>query len=582
MPTKKAKQQEGKSRALRADSVNTLSLEGLLDKLPMGVFVVAEAEEGFRCRFANTWFEDLIDVHRPVIYGAKLSEILPTKAYQMFLHSFEQYCQNGHPYVFDWEMGSGPMARFLSCQILPVHEEGQLKQFVGVISDQSNAKLAEKQMLHNATHSELTGLPNRLLLEEMAESYLKEDEGECAILLLNVDRFQLINDSLGHITGDELLVALASRLGTLTPLGDALAHMGSDEFSILMKNISGLEDARQMAMSIHEAMAVPFKIANHELHLTISIGISTTLSSPKQAEDLIRDADFAMHRAKFSGKATSEVYLESDHSQARYRFQLETDLRHAINLEELELHYQPIFDLNTAALKGFEVLARWPHPEKGYISPADFIPIAEETGLIIPLGDWVLKQACKTLYEWRDVHPQQTDDIYLGVNLSPIQLAKDDCVETIKNVIETYKIPAGRLHLELTETAIVNNPQRALKALLRLKKLQVKLALDDFGTGYSSLSYLHKLPFDILKIDRSFVMELGQKQEAFAITQTITVLAQALNMSLIAEGIETEEQLKLLQKLGCSKGQGFLFAKPMPETQAHSLLLNYAKASGQT
>lgn len=574
MPTKKAIPQDKSNHPSQSADFSQAEIGGLLDKLPVGIFVAMETEQGFRCQFSNSWFEDLIDVHRPVILGAKLSDILPSKSHQLFLKSFDQYCQNGHSYNFDWEMGAGPMARYLSCQTLPVHEEGQCRQFVCVISDLSNAKLAEKQMLHSATHSQLTGLPNRLLIEEIMEAYLSTEQGNCAIFLLNVDRFQLINDSLGHLTGDELLVSIASRLGTHLRLGDVLAHMGSDEFAIFMKNMGSLDEAKQMAQSIHDSLTNPFKIANQELFLSVSIGISTTLNSPRQAEDLVRDADFAMHRAKFSGKARTELYLESDHSQAKDRFQLETDLRHAINLQELELYYQPIFNLTTGNLEGFETLLRWQHGEKGFVSPAHFIPIAEETGLIVPLGDWVINQACKTFNRWRSLHPEYFD-IFLSVNLSPIQLARENCTDVIQKALQTHDIPPENLHLELTETAIVNDPQNALETLLKLKDINVKLALDDFGTGYSSLSYLHKLPFDILKVDRSFVMELGQKEEAFAIVQTIAVLAQTLQMSLIAEGIETEGQLKLLRQLRCDEGQGYLFAKPMPELQAKQMLCKH-------
>ncbi|MFZ5609866.1 MAG: putative bifunctional diguanylate cyclase/phosphodiesterase [Pseudomonadota bacterium] len=560
--------------AADAEAIGALEL---IDQLPLGIFIFARAEDGYRCQLANRWFEQLVELERPLIYGAALAALPVLKAGEPFFERFQACLESGQAQKFEWQMGAGPMARFFACHFMPLAEiEGAARRILGVVTDRSSEKLAERQLVHNALHDGLTGLPNRLYFQERVEEAIdkgiEHDGHHSAVLLLNVDRFQLINESLGHVAGDELLISLAARLRNSTRLGDVLARLGSDEFAILMDGIDSVEEAQTIAERIHAALMNPFRIIDDDLYVTISIGIASTQSSNRHPEDLIRDADFAMHRAKLAGRARTEAYHQAVHSHARDRFQLETDLRHAVELESLELYYQPIIDLQQARLAGFEALTRWPHPTRGMISPATFIPLAEETGIIMPLGRWAARTACRQLAQWRAAFGATLGEASVSINVSSLQLSRDDCARVISQALEEFQLPGQALRLELTESAILENPELVLSVLAKLRDLNVTLALDDFGTGYSSLSYLHKLPFDTLKIDRSFVNDLNQGAEGFALVETIVTLARSLGMSIVAEGVETKEQLAVLRDLRCDYIQGFLFAKPMPAADAESFI----------
>lgn len=549
----------------------------LIDRLPLGVFLFAKAEDGYRCHLANTWFEELIQVKRPMVFGAKIEDLIVTREGEPFITHFEQCLRHNRQQQFEWEMGHGPMARYFACHLIPIEDASdKSEKILGVITDRSSEKLAERQIAHNATHDNLTGLPNRLYFQDRVEQAvnltLEDSTRHCAVILLNIDRFQLINESLGHVAGDELLISLATRLGNCVPMGDTLARLGSDEFAILMENIQDVGEANMIADRVHAALASPFGIADDDIYTTVSIGVASTHSSNKHPEDLIRDADFAMHRAKLAGRARTEVYHQAIHSHARDRFQLETDLRHAVEQESLQLYYQPVINLKDGSLAGFEALARWPHPLRGMISPGVFIPIAEETGIIMPLGRWALREACRQLAEWRAQLGEKANKLSVSINVSSIQLARDDCEAMVNHVLEQYGLEGPALRLELTESAIVENPALALKVLSKLRALDVRLALDDFGTGYSSLSYLHRLPFDELKIDRSFVNELSPENEGFTLVETIATLGRSLGMSIVAEGIETKDQLDIVRGLKCDYGQGFLFSKPVDAQKAQQLI----------
>jgi len=427
---------------------------------------------------------------------------------------------------------------------------------------------------HAAFHDSLTGLPNRAMFTELLkaeiESSSRRNDHMFAVLFLDLDRFKNINDSLGHTHGDLLLVAFAERLErTLRPV-DTLARFGGDEFAILLSGMTDATDAVRVAQRIQDELSQPFVLDKNSAFATASIGIAFSSSGYDRADDILRDADIAMYRAKENGKARYEVFDHGMHARAVLRLQLESDLRQAIENKEFCVYYQPIVCLQTGRLAGFEALVRWNHPRRGLVSPADFIPVAEETGLIVPIGQWVLNEACAHVRQWQLDSPSHRN-LSLSVNLSARQVAQPDLLERIKEALETSKLNPHCLKLEITESVVMENAEAAALMFKQLRSLGVQLSIDDFGTGYSSLSYLHRFPLNYLKIDRSFVMRLTTDNDN-AIVRTISTLAHNLGMEVIAEGIETEEQYQQLKKLGCEYGQGYLFSRPVDNTVVHHLL----------
>jgi diguanylate cyclase (GGDEF)-like protein len=382
-----------------------------------------------------------------------------------------------------------------------------------------------------------------------------------AVLFLDLDRFKNINDSLGHTHGDLLLVAFAERLErTLRPI-DTLARFGGDEFAILLSGMADATDAVRVAQRIQDELSLPFVLDKNSAFATASIGIALSSTGYDRPEDILRDADTAMYRAKENGKACYEVFDHGMHARAVSRLQLESDLRQAVEQKEFCVYYQPIVSLQTGRLAGFEALVRWNHPRRGLVSPADFIPVAEETGLIVPIGEWVLHEACAHVREWQMAFPSHRS-LSLSVNLSGRQVAQTDLLDRIKEALASSKLNPHCLKLEITESVVMENADAATLMFKQLRSLGVQLSIDDFGTGYSSLSYLHRFPLNYLKIDRSFVTRLTTDNDN-AIVRTISTLARNLGMEVIAEGIETEEQYQQLKMLGCEYGQGYLFSHPV-------------------
>jgi len=418
---------------------------------------------------------------------------------------------------------------------------------------------------HAAFHDSLTGLPNRAMFTELLkaeiESAKRRNEHMFAVLFLDLDRFKNINDSLGHTHGDLLLVAFAERLErTLRPV-DTLARFGGDEFAILLSGMSDATDAVRVAQRIQDELMQPFVLDKNSAFASSSIGIALSSTGYERPEDILRDADTAMYRAKENGKARYEVFDHGMHARAVSRLQLESDLRQAVEQKEFCVYYQPIVSLQTGRLAGFEALVRWNHPRRGLVSPADFIPVAEETGLIVPIGEWVLQEACKHIRECQMAFPGHRS-LSLSVNLSARQVAQADLLDRIKEALAVSKLSAHCLKLEITESVVMENAEAAALMFKQLRSLGVQLSIDDFGTGYSSLSYLHRFPLNYLKIDRSFVSRLTTDNDN-AIVRTISTLARNLGMEVIAEGIETEEQYQQLKMLGCEYGQGYLFSHPV-------------------
>ena len=436
---------------------------------------------------------------------------------------------------------------------------------------------------HAAFHDSLTGLPNRAMFTELLkaeiESSKRRNDHMFAVLFLDLDRFKNINDSLGHTHGDLLLVAFAERLErTLRPV-DTLARFGGDEFAILLSGMSDATDAVRVAQRIHDELTKPFVLDKNSAFATASIGIALSSSGYDRPEDILRDADTAMYRAKENGKARYELFDHGMHAKAVSRLQLESDLRQAIEEKQFCVYYQPIVSLQTGRLSGFEALVRWNHPRRGLVSPADFIPVAEETGLIVPIGEWVLNQACAQVRQWQLDSPSHRS-LSLSVNLSGRQVAQPDLLDRIKEALETSRLSPHCLKLEITESVVMENAEAATLMFKQLRSLGVQLSIDDFGTGYSSLSYLHRFPLNYLKIDRSFVMRLTTDNDN-AIVRTISTLARNLGMEVIAEGIETEEQHQQLKMLGCEYGQGYLFSRPVDNQGVLSLLAQDAKRDAE-
>ncbi len=460
--------------------------------------------------------------------------------------------------------------------------EGNVVYYEGTVEDITQRKKAEEKLLYNAFYDELTGLPNRALFMDRLQQSLAHSQRRpsalFAVFYLDLDRFKVINNSLGHAVGNQLLVELSRRLACCVRDGDTIARLNSDEFAILVEDIQQVQDATQIAERIQSALSHPFLLSQQEVFTSVSIGISFNLQSTgrlyESAEELLRDADTAMRHAKYLGQGCHQLFDQRMQKNFRSRLQLETDLRRAIERDELLLNYQVIVSLLTGEITGFEALVRWNHPQRGLVPPGQFIPLAEETGLIVPIGEWVLQTAYRQMREWQQSNLIQ-DTMTMSVNVAGRQFSQLRLVKTIEDILQETGLNAKALRLEITEGVIMEHFESATTQLQQLRDLGIQLSIDDFGTGYSSLSRLQQFPIDILKIDRSFVNPLGGKAESREIVETIINLAVNLKMSVIAEGVETLEQVMELKQLGCHYGQGYLFSKPVDSEGIKRLIQNY-------
>jgi len=425
--------------------------------------------------------------------------------------------------------------------------------------DVTERQRSEERIAHMARHDALTDLPNRiLLLEQLNHEIKRVKRGEClAVLCLDLDQFKSVNDALGHHIGDELLKLVGERLRGCTRELDIVARMGGDEFAIIMTQMEQAQDAATLSKRIRDSVVRPYQVEGHQIVTDISIGISVAPMDAVESDELLRNADMALYDAKADGRGTFRFFEPEMNTRMKVRRELEMDLRKALAGEQFELHCQPLVVLETNEVNGFEALLRWNHPVRGLVSPADFIPIAEETGLIVPLGEWVLKTACAEAVNW----PKH---IKVAVNLSPAQLNCRNLVNMVTAALAESGMPPQKLQLEITETVLLQNTFTTLATLHELRKMGVQIALDDFGTGYSSLSYLRSFPFDKIKIDRSFIQDLSNGSEPLAIVNAVAGLAKCLNMTSTAEGVETRQQMETLQAIGCTEMQGYLFSHARP------------------
>ncbi len=456
---------------------------------------------------------------------------------------------------------------------------------IGVDMDITDRKLLEEKLRRDACYDALTGLANRaLFLERLSDLIARSNPQQCsfAVLFADIDRFKTVNDSLGHLVGDRLLVAIARRLEMCVPLTGTIARLGGDEFAILLENISDISDATQVAELIHHQLSRPFNLNGQDVYTSASIGIALSSENADQIEDLLRDADTAMYRAKALGKARHEIFDARMHAQVVKQLQLETDLRQAVAREEFRLQYQPIVSLSNGLLKGFEALVRWQHPTRGLISPAEFIPIAEETGAIVPMGAWVLRESCRQMHAWQRIFPA-VPPLSVSVNLSGKHFSQPNLLlEQIEEILHHSSFNACNLKLEITETVLVEHTECAAALFSKLQEMGIHLYMDDFGTGYSSLSYLHRFPIHTLKIDRSFISRMGVKDENLELVRTIVALAHNLGMDAIAEGVETAEQVAMLRALQCEYAQGYFFSKPLDSEEVMEIMEIYSLCAGKS
>jgi diguanylate cyclase (GGDEF)-like protein/PAS domain S-box-containing protein len=444
---------------------------------------------------------------------------------------------------------------------------GKASRMAGSQTDITARKVAEEQLLHEAFHDALTSLPNRSLFMDRLRHVMDRSSRDSglvyAVFFIDVDRFKTVNDSLGHIIGDQLLVQIAKRLISSLRPGDTVARLGGDEFAVLLENVRGAADVLEVAGRIQQNLAPSFTVGDQHIFITESIGIALKSDRYACPENVLRDADIAMYQAKAKGKARIEFFDASMHSEIMERLYLESDLRAALeSKDQFFLNYQPIIDLDCYRIMGFEALVRWNHPRRGIVSPMDFIPIAEETGMIISLGDWILMEACLQLKKWQDQFQTDTP-LHMSVNVSSRQFMHPGFIDKIAALLEELKIKKGCVAIEVTESIIMDDIEKAVETMSRLKDLGVHVHIDDFGVGYSSLSYLHSFPVSALKVDRSFVSNLHVGAENREIIKTIVSLAKALNLKVIAEGVETLKQLSEMRDLNCLYAQGYLFSKPM-------------------
>jgi diguanylate cyclase (GGDEF)-like protein len=542
-----------------ADAKLATARQNYLDAIHIPAAVIV-LEDGFpKIRACNRPFERVADARQ---IDALAGLIDPLRAF---------LCDSCERQELQWKQ-QGVGGRTFTLHLSRLAPYGpHCRRVLVTLVDRTAEVETERSLRAEMLNDSLTGLPNRVAFGEALDELI--DAGEAkkfAILAVDLSRFSRINECVGALAGDELIITVARRLVSALREGDMLARMAGDEFGVLLRGSDGNEAVR-IATRLQAALSTPVRMSDLEIRVDCSIGCAASAETIRTSGDLLRNAQVALKRAKASGR--TELYRQGEANQARRRFSLETELRRAIERDELSLAFQPLIHLDSGTVSGFEALARWHHPDQGTISPVEFISVAEESGLIVPLGRWALDATMRTLARW-DVEHGGPLPLRLCVNVSPVQLARDSVDTVVAETLRNHRIGGERLTLELTESSIVADPERANNVLRAIHDHGCRVAMDDFGTGYSSLAYLQKLPIDILKIDRSFVTDMHENRDSVAIIRAILSLAAALGMSTTAEGIETAEAERTLTELGCTTGQGYYFAQPLTPAAA----LDYFRA----
>ncbi len=548
---------------------NLVALGEILQPLGQNLVLARSGDEALKRLLAGDFACILLDVQMPGLDGFATAAHIKQreKSRHIPIIFLTAISREPHQALKGYSAGA---VDYLSKPFDPWILRSKVAVFVDLYLERKRAQVAERALLHQAFHDTLTGLPNRALLADRLGQTLARRERRCAeaaVLFLDIDRLKWVNDSLGHAAGDQLLVDVARRLDSVLRPGDTVARFGGDEFVVLCEDLGSAGEAITVAERLREALASPFHVRGREIGLTASIGIALASTSSHDTPDaLLRDADAAMYRAKERGRDRVELFDDHMRSRALARLETESTLRRAIDQQELRVHYQPVIDLTSGRATGLEALVRWQHPERGLVPPSEFIPVAEETGLIVGLGAFVLAEACTQVARWNNRRSDEPP-LTVSVNLSAHQLRSPGLRELVAEALERTSLEPRLLCLEITETALVEDAESNRTALDSLKDLGVTLAVDDFGTGYSSLLYLRRFPVDMLKIDRSFVVGLDTNAEDTAIVSGVVGLAQALGLQAVAEGVETPEQAARLRGLGCPLAQGYYWSKPLTVRQ---------------
>jgi diguanylate cyclase (GGDEF)-like protein len=538
---------------------------GLLGALPIAAAIIEQQGDGsLQVTSHNSRFLDMVEQSSCTAVDWNEAECLKAGEIADLLQKFFDGTEVAGE--LDFRDGEGIASRYFRVKLAPLPKRsGSTRRCLLSVVDRTVEVQAERTLRAEMLRDSLTGLPNRLAFTEAIEKAgEKAGDLEHAVLVVDMLRFSRINESMGSLAADELLITFARRLILALRAGDVLARTGGNEFGILVSLRRGIEDALAQADRIQQVMAAPFTISDLEIRVECATGLAL-MHSGQDGEELFRNAQFAVKQAKLAGKP--QIYEPKQATEARRRFSIETELRRALDKDQLKLFYQPLIDLKSGNVAGFEALARWTHEERGEISPTEFIPVAEESGLILQLGRWAMDKAAHTLAGW-DADVGETLPLYFAVNLSAIQVARDNISQVVESALKSSGLGGDRLTLELTESSIVQDPARAIRVFEALKALDTTVAMDDFGTGYSSLAYLQRLPIDILKIDRSFVSGMMVDPDSVAIVRAVLSLAEALGMSTTAEGIETVELATTLATLGCASGQGYYFSGPLEDHAA--------------
>jgi diguanylate cyclase (GGDEF)-like protein/PAS domain S-box-containing protein len=535
-------------------------LREIIDHIPTQITV----KDARSCRYVlvNSVAEEQFGAAAADIVGKTPQDIFPPHQAERIVADDGLALESGGTIFIDdhrW-VSKGGGSRIITSKRLAIRDKaGEPRYLLNVVEDVTERRAADEKIAHLAHYDALTDLPNRVLFRERVERELKKaaDCEQFALLYIDIDEFKGINDSLGHHVGDELLKTVAERIRDCIKDNDLVARLGGDEFAVVQTGVTSADEATAFVTRIHEAIRQPYQCLGHQLSTDASIGIAMAPRDGTDYDQLIKNADLAMYAAKSGGRRTHRFFEPEMDASAKSRLTMEQDLRQALIDGAFEVHYQPLVHLGRNEVSGCEALLRWRHPERGMISPAEFIPVAEDTGLINELGDWVLRTACAEAATW-------PEHLRLAVNVSPVQLKNQTLALRIASALAASGLAPGRLEIEITEAVLIRDDEAALAILHQLREIGVRIALDDFGTGFSSLSYLKRFPFDKIKIDRCFVSDISEVDASSSIVEAVVSIATALNMTTTAEGVETEAQRELLRKLGCTEMQGYLFSAPKP------------------